>query len=260
MDKPLHPEDDKPMEFIEHLQELRVRLVRVIIGVLPGFAVCWYFRQEILDLYVRPLVMHWKELNLGEPAIHFANPVDPFVAYIKIALVSGVVLSSPWIFWQIWGFISPGLYRNEKKVAIPFVLASTLCFAGGGVFGYLVVFPGVFDTLLGFAGQLPSGQIKLLPKIMINEYLSFATRLLLAFGLVFEVPVVITALSFTGVVTARQLWAFGRWWILISTIVAAILTPPDVGSQLIMLGPLVVLYFLSIGIALLIEKSKGIRA
>lgn len=251
------PEDDRPMGLFEHLGELRVRLIRALLGVVPGFAVAWVYRETLMDLLVQPLAVHWKHLGFGEPALHFANPVDPFMAYMKIAFVVGVLFASPWIFWQLWAFIAPGLYRKEKTIALPFVIASTVCFAGGAFFGYMVVFPSMFDTLLGFAGTLPSGKVKIVPTIMIGEYLTFATRLLLAFGVVFEVPVVVTTLSILRLVTYKQLLRFSRWWILIAAIIAALLTPPDVSSQLVMLVPMVVLYFISVGIAFLIERTRA---
>jgi len=153
------------------------------------------------------------------------------------------------VFWQVWAFIAPGLYRRERLYAIPSVLASTLCFAGGAYFGYMVVFPMGFETFLSMAGTLPSGIVNVQPTIMIDEYLGFATQMLLAFGTVFEVPVVVSFLAIAGLVNWKQLLSFGRWWVLIASILAAILTPPDVGSQMMMMIPLVGLYFLSVGIA-----------
>jgi sec-independent protein translocase protein TatC len=186
---------------------------------------------------------------LGEPTVHFANPVDPFVAYMKIAVVCGFLIASPWVFYQIWAFIAPGLYRKERVYALPFVLASTVFFAGGAFFGYRVVFPLGFETLLGMSGMLPSATMRVQPTIMLDEYMTFATHMLLAFGVVFEVPVIVTFLALVGIVNWRQLLAFGRWWVVIASIVAAVLTPPDVGSQMMMMVPLVVLYFLSVLLA-----------
>jgi sec-independent protein translocase protein TatC len=130
------------------------------------------------------------------------------------------------------------------------VLASTVCFAGGAFFGYRVVFPLGFETLLGF-DPLPSASIRVVPTIMLTEYMGFATCMLLAFGTVFEVPVVVTFLALVGIVNWKQLLKFGRWWVVIASIIAAVLTPPDVGSQMLMLVPLVVLYFMSVGLAYL---------
>ncbi len=247
------PEDDVEMSFFDHLRELRKRLVLSIIGILPGVVVGWIFKEELLDLLLAPLVTAYNSLGLGQPEIHFANPIDPFVAYLKIAVVAGAMLCAPWLFYQLWAFISPGLYRREKLMAIPFVIASTGCFLGGAAFGYIIVFPLGFETFLDFAGMMPSENINLRPTLMITEYLSFSTRLLLAFGVVFEVPVVVTFLAVARIVHWKQLAAFGRWWILCATFLAAFLTPPDVASQMMMLVPLVVLYFISVGIAAIIQ-------
>lgn len=245
-DLPDAPENDVEMGFFEHLGELRSRLVKSILGMIVPMGVAWYFKEWLLDWLLAPLVTAWHQLGLEEPRVHFANPIDPFLAYMKIAIVAGILGAAPWIFYQLWSFIAPGLYKREKVMAIPFVLGSTICFAGGAIFGYAVVFPMGFETLLSFAEQLPSGTIEITPTIMINEYLSFATRMLLAFGVVFEIPVVVITLATLGVVDWRGLLKFGRWWVIIATVVAALLTPPDVASQLLMLIPLVGLYFLSV--------------
>ena len=240
---------DVPMTVWEHLAELRKRLVWSILGTLPGMYLAWELRERLLDFLVAPLTKAWLKLGLGQPTLHFANPVDPFVAYLQIAVVVGGIFASPWIFYQIWSFVAPGLYQREKAYAIPFALASAVFFAGGAFFGYAVVFPLGFETLLSMAGMLPSHLIKVQPTIMIDQYLTFATRMLLAFGVVFEVPVVVSFLAFIGLVNWRQLLGFGRYWVLLASVIAALLTPPDVGSMLLMMGPLVVLYYLSVLLA-----------
>lgn len=245
------PEEDVPMTVMEHLVELRSRLIKSLVGILPGMWLAWEYKEYLLDFLLVPLTEAWKKLGLGEPTIHFANPVDLFVAYMKISVVCGFLASSPWVFYQIWAFVAPGLYKKERLYAIPFVLSSTICFAGGAFFGYQVVFPLGFETLLGLSGMLPSASIRVQPTIMLGEYMGFATRMLLAFGTVFEVPVVVTFLSLVGIVNWKQLLKFGRWWVVIAAVLAALLTPPDVGSQLMMLVPLVVLYYLSVGLAFL---------
>jgi len=245
------PEEDVPMTVMEHLGELRSRLIKALLGILPGMWIAWEYKEYLLDYLLVPLTEAWKKLGLGEPTIHFSNPVDLFVAYMKISVVCGLLASSPWVFYQIWAFVAPGLYKKERLYAIPFVVASTVCFAGGAFFGYRVVFPLGFETLLGLSGMLPSASIRVQPTIMLGEYMGFATRMLLAFGTVFEVPVVVTFLSLVGIVNWKQLLKFGRWWVVIAAVIAAVLTPPDVGSQLMMLVPLVVLYYLSVGLAFL---------
>jgi sec-independent protein translocase protein TatC len=241
--------DDMPMTVLEHLGELRSRIIKALLGTLPGMWLAWEYKEYLLDFLTAPMTVAWKKLGLGEPTIHFANPMDPFVAYMKISIICGLLIASPWVFYQLWAFIAPGLYKREKLYAIPFVLASTVFFLGGALFGYLVVFPMGFETLLGLSGVLPNSAMRVQPTIMLTEYLDFATRMLLAFGVVFEIPVIVTFLSLVGLVNWKQLLSFGRWWVVIASVIAAVLTPPDVGSQLMMLVPLVVLYFLSVGIA-----------
>lgn len=242
---------DVPMTVWEHVGELRTRLLRAIVGLIPGIAIAWALKERLLEFLVTPLSTAMIRLGHKAPSLHFSNPVDPFVAYFKIALVVGGIFSSPWIFYQAWAFIAPGLYEREKHYAIPFVLASTVFFAGGAFFGYAVVFPLGFETLLGIADMPATSSVSLQPTIMINEYLTFATRMLLAFGVVFEVPVVVTFLALAGLVNWKQLMSFGRWWVLVAAVLAALLTPPDVTSQMAMLVPLVILYYLSVGLAYL---------
>jgi sec-independent protein translocase protein TatC len=242
--------EDEPMTVFEHLGELRTRLVRSVLGIIPCIALAWELREQLLSFLVAPLSQAWLKLHLGEPTLHFSNPVDLFVAYVKIAMIVGLIFASPWIAYQMWGFVAPGLYSREKLYAIPFAMASAVFFAGGAFFGYSTVFPFGFQSLLGMAGMLPSHIIRVQPTIMIDEYLGFATGMLLAFGVVFEVPVVLTFMAFAGVVNWKQLLKFSRYWILIASILAAVLTPsPDVGSMLMMMGPLILLYYLSVAIA-----------
>jgi sec-independent protein translocase protein TatC len=240
---------DKPMTVLEHIGELRSRLIKALLGTIPGMWLAWVYKEYLLDFLLAPLAQAWRRLGLGEPTVHFSNPVDLFVAYMKIAVICGLLLSSPWVFYQLWAFVAPGLYRRERFYAVPFVIASTVFFAGGAFFGYAVVFPAGFETLLGMSGMLPSAAIRVQPTIMLDEYMTFATRMLLAFGVVFEVPVIVSFLALAGIVNWKQLLAFGRWWVVIASIIAAVLTPPDVGSQMMMLIPLVVLYFMSVGVA-----------
>ena len=250
------PEDDVEMGFFEHLGELRVRLMRAVWGILPGVGAAWVFKEELLAFLLDPYKRAYAALGFGEPEIFFTSPTEFFLAYLKIALVVGLLAATPWVFWQIWAFISPGLYRREKFLALPFIFFSTLCFAGGAFFGYGVVFPLAFEFLLGMGTSL-SEYITVKPTIMVGEYLTFATRMLLAFGVVFELPVVLTFLSAARIVNWVQLMRFGRWFVVIAAVVSAMLTPPDVASQLLMIGPLVLLYFLSIGLAFLFgEKVK----
>ena len=173
--------------------------------------------------------------------------------YLKLALVCGVLIASPVLFHQIWRFIAPGLYHHEKKVLLPFTVISSLCFLGGGAFGYFVVFPPAFKFLIGYSSDF------LEPMPAVSEYFSLAIRLLLAFGVVFELPVLMVFLAKVGIVNKAFLQKHRKYALLIAFIIAAILTPtPDVVNQLLMAGPLIVLYEISIIAVSLFAKSTFI--
>ena len=263
------PEDDVEMSFFDHLTELRNRLIRALLGIIPFVGVGWAFRETIFEWLSVPWnrahqdeaidaarLWGWFTHPIGdgnlreiEPVrLHFTGPMDPFVAYLVMSAVVGLVLASPWVFWQLWGFIAPGLYRREKRLALPFVLSSTLMFCGGVYFGFTLVLPLAYQIFLGYAGQVGS-HIILTEMVTMDAYLSLTSRLLIAFGVTFEVPVVITFLSFAGVLNWKQLVRFGRWWLVISFVIAALLTPPDPGSQLMMAIPLNFFYWVSVLLA-----------
>jgi len=249
------PENDVRMSFVEHLEELRKRLIRAIWGLIPAFCAAWYYKERIVDAIARPLVVAYQHLHMGPVKLHALGLVDPVAEYLKLCFLVSLVATSPWIFWQLWAFIAPGLYSREKRIAIPFVVFSTLCFLGGAAFGYYVVFPQGYQTLLTFSGTLPSGLVKIEPTLTFGEYLDFTAQLSVAFGAVFEVPVVIAFLSMIGVVNWRQLLKFSRWWIVISAVASAVLTPStDALTQLWMLIPLVVLYYVGVVLAFFLGK------
>ena len=241
-------EEDQAMTFFQHLNELRSRLLRAIVGLIPAVAVGWLFKTEIKDFLIAPLQPAWEKLHLpGEAVLRFAGPADAFMMYMKNSLIAGVLLASPWIFWQLWMFIAPGLYKKEKALAIPFIIASTVCFAGGAVFGYKLVFPEAFTVLLGFSDET------LVATLFVKDYMPFFRRMLLAFGIVFEVPVIVTFLAGAGIVTWQQLLKFSRWWIVCAAFISMLLTPQDVYTMVMMLIPLVLLYFVGVGCAYLLS-------
>lgn len=246
------PEDDVEMSFMEHLVELRKYLVRSVWGFIPGIIIAWLYREEILIFLAYPFVHAYEELHLGQAQLHFANPADLLVQYMLIAIVCGGLFGSPWAFAQLWQFISPGLYRREKLMAIPFVLMSTVFFVGGAFFGYYFVLPPAFTALLSFAGDLTSvglggSALRLEPTIMIDQYIEVALRLLIALGVTFEEPILIGFISYIGLVNWKQLLEFSRWWVVIASVVAAILTPtPDIATMMLVMVPLVLLYYLGI--------------
>lgn len=253
-------DDELHMSFFEHLDELRSRLIRSLIPFIPAFIAAWIYREELFSLMVIPLNSAWQSMGLGMPKLHFASPVDPMVVYLKQSAIVAFLAASPWVFYQAWGFISPGLYAQEKKFVIPFVLASTVCFTIGGLFGWYYIFPPTFATLMDFSGKLPGGVVEIEPTLMMGEYISFVAQMLFVFGVTFEVPVIIVFLSLAGIVTYAQLMKFGRWWVVVASLLAAILTPTqDALSMLLLMGPLIGLYYLAVMIAYFIDLKRAKR-
>lgn len=229
------------MELIDHLEEFR-RRVLISVGVWFLAALGAYiFYDPILDLIRLPIENGGRIGEVKVDQLYVPGIATAFVLRIKLAVVSGIILSSPVILWQIFGFVAPGLHRREKKIAIPFFLAAILLFAMGAGLAYLIL-PTAIEWLLGFVGQLEAT-----PLIQFNEYVSFVTLMVLAFGLCFEVPLLIVALGAVGVVSSRQLRSKRAWAFLIAFVVGAVATPSgDPLSQTLMALPLYVLYEASI--------------
>lgn len=232
--------------FISHLEELRKRLVTCAIAVGAGFVIAYIFAERLFQLLVAPLKSVMPE---GDQLI-FTNLPEMFFAYIKVAFIAGILAAAPLIFYELWMFVAPGLYKKEKTLAIPFVVSSTILFVGGSLFGYFVVFPFGFKFFIGFSNEY----VKALPSV--KQYFSFSLKLLFAFGLVFELPVVMFFLSKIGLVTPEYLKRKRKYAILLTFVMAAILTPPDVITQCMMAGPLIVLYEVGILVARLARKKK----
>ena len=236
------------MPLTAHLEELRWRVVRALFGVMVAFSGCYFYSDRVFELLTRPLV------GLGDSRLQLIGTgvTEAFFTRLKVSLIAAVFVASPVIFWQAWGFVAPGLVEKERRLAIPFVLAATIFFVSGAVFCYVLVFP------VGYAFFLEEyANIGVAPQIRISEYLSFAARMLLAFGATFEMPVVTFFLARLGVVTHRTLIGGLRYAIVVIFIVAAVLTPgPDVASQMLMAGPLMLLYVVSIGVALVFGRAK----
>ena len=397
--------DASKMSFMEHLEELRKRLITSVIAVLVGMIICWFFKEHILSFFLAPLYEARRNVEgLPDPKpLNFSSMLEPFIAYLKMSAIGGIFFAAPVILYQLWKFVAPGLYPRERRLALPFVLTSSVLFIGGSTMAYSVVFPIGFRFFLEFAagremsdlksevtiadrpdfeppsiliadagvpdGGPTSGQIEattfippnppsmpesetpppwydqilgrfvgepcgefstkaleegsgvglyfswhtvrcgdppnldtltrnedplrlewkspsevppgftlleaqdleapkgaqsynlrvpsnpglkqLAPVLMIKDYLSFAIRLLLAFGLIFELPILISFLSLAGIVNYKQLIRFSRWFLVISVMVAALLTPPDVVTQILLATPLMILYLLSIVFAYL---------
>ena len=237
---------DEKQPFMSHLEELRKRLIVCAITVGVGFVIAYIFSEHLFQLLILPL----KEVMPEGGQLIFTNLPEMFFAYLKVAFIAGILASAPLIFYQIWLFVAPGLYRKEKKYLIPFVVSSTFLFVGGALFGYFVVFPFGFKFFIGFANEY----VKALPSV--KQYLSFSIKLLFAFGVVFELPVVIFFLAKIGVVTPELLRKKRKYAILLTFALAAILTPPDVITQCMMAVPLIVLYEIGILVARIARKKK----
>ena len=242
-------QDNDKQPFMTHLEELRRRLVTCAIAIGVGFVICYFFSERLFQILVMPLKAN---MPAGDRLI-FTNLPEMFFTYLKTAFLAGALLVSPVLFHQLWIFIAPGLYQNEKRFAIPFVVCSTILFVGGSLFGYFVVFPFGFRFFLGFANDY----IQALPSV--KQYFSFAIKLLLAFGVVFELPVVMFFLARMGLVTPELLRRKRKYAILLTFVLASILTPPDVVTQLMMAGPLIILYEISILIVTIAVKRRAAK-
>jgi len=233
-------EDLKP-----HLFELRKRLGISVISVVISFFIMFYFHEFLLEWMIAPLNEALAEV--GKKSVHAANGMvttsqvgGAFFVALKVAFFAGLMLALPVVLSQVWMFIAPGLYANEKKMILPFVFGGTLMFAVGVSFAYYVVTPFGFDFLITF------GSFKFTPLINIEDYVGFFTKIMFGFGLAFELPVFAYFLGLLGLVDDRQMKSFFKYAVIIIFIVAALLTPPDILTQLLMAGPLIILYGISI--------------
>lgn len=242
--------EDPPMTIWEHLAELRKRLTYSVVAVFITATATWSYHEELLAFLAKPFCDSWRTSKLpGVCALNFSSPAGAFTSYFQVSLVAGLLAAAPFIFYQLWAFVAPGLYAREKRFVIPFVLSSTLLFVGGSYFCWRAAFPITFEYFLGLSGHLKDVELNVVPTIMMDDYVGFVTQMMLGFGIVFELPLLIFFLSIAGIVNYLHLIHYGRWFVVGAFVVAAILTPPDVTSQLVMGIPLVVLYGGSIVLA-----------
>jgi sec-independent protein translocase protein TatC len=248
------PEDDVPMTIWEHLEELRKRLVWSMAALIIGMLAAWQYKEKLLELLVHPFRESWMAQGLAGPTtLHFAGPGDGMLAYFKLSMIGGAAVAAPVVFYQIWSFVAPGLYAKEKRFVIPFVFFSTVLFVGGGYFGFRLAFPMTFGFFLSASGTI-GDSITITPTVMMAEYISHVTTWLLAFGLIFEIPLFLMFLGMAGIVDHKALIRFSRYWVFIAFVVAAVITPPDVVQQLVIAAPMCALYFFSIGLVYLVQK------
>lgn len=234
------------MSFLDHLEELRSRLLKSLIALAVGFGLAWTFHEEIFHFMVGPLREFDPTLKLIA-----TTPTETIMIYMKMSFFVGIFIAAPFLLYQVWAFVSPGLYAHEKGYAVPFVLFGTFFFVAGAAFGHYVLFP----VALRFLGTFGGADVQFLPRI--TEYYDFYSWFLLALGLVFQVPVVIFVLARIGIVTAGFLMRQVKWAILLSFVVAAFVTPtPDVVNQTLLALPMIGLYLLGVVVAAVFGKKR----
>jgi len=239
--------EDEKIPFTAHLEEIRDRLIKAFIAVAVGFVISYAFKEKLFELLMHPLVSVMKK---GDTLIFTGLP-EAFFTYLKVSLLSGILLATPVILYQFWMFVAPGLYDKERRLLLPIIFLSSFFFLGGALFGYFIVFPFGFQFFLGFATET----IKPFPSM--REYLSFSSKLLIAFGLVFELPLIVTFMAKLGMVSVDFLKKNRKYALLLFFVAAAILTPPDVITQIMMALPLMVLYEISIVGARIFGRRKA---
>jgi sec-independent protein translocase protein TatC len=243
------------MPFLAHLRELRDRVRNAAICFMVAFVVCWYFAGPIFEWLRAPMFDQWRQIPaLGvKPEIVYTKLTEPFWVDMSIGMWAGIFVSSPFIFYQLWRFIAPGLYKRERRYTVGFAIVSAIFFCAGALFCYYFVLDNLYGFLLGYA-KSDSG---LKPMIAQQDYLDLTRDMMLAFGAVFELPLLIYFLALVGLVTHRGLWKFNRWAIVLAFVIGAVLTPsPDVVSQIMMATPMVILYNLSIILAWRVTKKR----
>jgi len=246
--------EESRMPFLAHLRELRDRVRNAAIFFVLAFGICFYYAEQIYDWLEVPIADAWAsnaKLKAVPFQMHFATLTEPFWVNMSIALWAGIFVASPFIFYQLWKFIAPGLYKRERKITIGFAGFSAVFFTGGALFCYHFVLGRIYEFLLGYASKDTT------PTLMLQGYLDLSRDMMLAFGAVFELPLLILFLSMIGMVTHRGLWKFNRWFVVIAFIVGAILTPsPDVVSQILMATPMIALYNVSIVISYIVTRKR----
>ena len=243
--------DNERLPLTQHLAELRTRIMRILVVWIVCALIAWNYSELIFGYLLAPAVA---ALSEGERTLQAIAPTEIFFTYLKCAALAGFVIALPVIFWQIWAFVAPGLYASEKKAIVPFVVASSLLFGGGAVFGYVMVFPLMFDFFTQFDSDFVESAWTM------REVFNLTTRLFLAFGIAFELPVLVFFLSITGIVDPHTLLRKTPYAVLSVFVAAAILTPPDWVSQVFLAIPMIVLYLVGVGVAYAFGGSKRTRA
>ncbi|HUI85446.1 MAG TPA: twin-arginine translocase subunit TatC [Candidatus Binatia bacterium] len=237
------------MSFLEHLEELRRRIIYSFLYVVGGFCVCWWFHEQIFAIMQKPIVTALANHKMDTQLVYL-NPTDPFNMYLKIAFLAGIFVASPFVLYQVWAFIAPGLYRNERRYVLPFMFSTVGLFLAGGFFGYKMVYPAALDFLIGWSAQFK-------PMITVQEYTDLFLTIIAGLGIVFEMPILVFFLSLMGIITAGWMWRNFRYSILVIFIIAAIITPTtDIMNMCIFAAPMILLYLVSIAIAWFVHPTQ----
>lgn len=239
--------DDRALPITDHLTELRRRIAWTVGAISLGAMVSFNFAEQIFGFLLAPAT---EALGAKNSQLQAIAPTEIFFTYIKCAVLSGFVLALPVTFWQLWSFIAPGLYDNERRAIYPFVICSTGLFASGAIFGYLVVFPIVFQFFNSWDNEW------VVSAWTMREVFSLTTRLFLAFGIAFELPLFVFFLAMTGIVSAKQLLKGTPYAVVAMFILGAILTPPDFVSQVLLAGPMILLYLLGVAVAWVFDPQR----
>jgi sec-independent protein translocase protein TatC len=248
---PLH---ESAMPFLAHLEELRRRIIFSILGIVAGFFLCWSFADRLFGLMQQPIIQALQHHGVGGRLVYL-NPTEPFNLYLMVSLVLGLFAASPFVFYQFWLFIAPGLYRAERRYVLPFLLSTVGLFLAGGLFGYKMVYPASLDFLIGYGERFQ-------PMITIGEYTKLFATIIIGLGLMFEMPILVFFLALMRVITAGWMWRNLRYSVLVIFIVAAVITPTsDVLNMCLFAGPMMALYGISIGVAWLVgDRRERARA
>jgi len=246
---PPEPEGEVRATFFEHLQELRKRLVRALLGIAIGMALVGYWADDLYRWLMRPVI---RSLPESQQHLNYTSYLEPFMVYLKVALYGGVFVAAPWVLWQLWLFVAPGLYKREKKVVIPFLAFGTALFYAGAAFCYFLVMPYAFPALNAIAGA------DMVPILTMKEQLTLSLAMMLGFGVIFEVPVIIGFLSMVGLVSADFLARYRRVAIIANVALAAIITPTgDPFNLALMAVPMIVFYEIGVLLARVLGKKKA---
>lgn len=237
----LRDSEEKNLPLTGHLEELRYRLIVVFVTIGGCFAALYPFSESLLTILIAPM---------QGAQLHMLSPTEAFIVHLKVTIFAAILVSLPMTFYEAWAFVAPGLYAREKKYVVPFVISATIFFGIGGYFAYKVMLPFGLEFLLGYGGTM------IIPIISAANYVAFITRMILAFGAIFELPLIVIFLSKLGLVTPATLKAYRKYAIIGAFVVGAILTPPDAFSQILMAGPLIILYEMSIWICHFLTKRS----